>query len=175
MGLIASLFNRPPKVELPSEIYRPLVVDLTNFQFDGLALGEPPAPDRFFFNLIHNKTFLDEPNGLTLEFSERRLECIYIELTRFPGGFTYLGNPISLTTGTTLADVQSTFGEPYWLDDDVDETILFYEDGTTELQFEFPDKQHLGVITVMLNPIMAQEDQRKAYGVDKPWPPAIHQ
>jgi|GEM_PF-4853798 len=79
---------------------------------------------------------------------------------------------VDLGASTTLSEIIFIFGEPYWHDDDKDESILFYEDGTVELQFEFPGKTHLGFITILLDPIMAKTEQRGAYGVTKSWLPS---
>ena len=69
--------------------------------------------------------------------------------------------------------MQSIFGQPYWVDQDLDEVILFYEyqDGDVELQFEFPGRVHLGFITLSAHGVLSNAEQRKAYKVTKPWPP----
>ena len=52
------------------------------------------------------------------------------------------------------------------------EVILFYEyqQGTVELQFEFGAGRALSFITLAMHGVLSTEEQRKAYGVTKPWP-----
>jgi hypothetical protein len=87
------------------------------------------------------------------------------------------GKSLILSSRTTREVVISIFGEPYWTDTDNSEIILFYEfqESTTELQFEFPDGEHLEFITLMKGGILSKQEQRESYGVTKPWPPEERQ
>ncbi len=63
------------------------------------------------------------------------------------------------------------FGTPFWRDEDDSEILLFYEFTQSEWQVEFElDGSYKGV-SVTSDPLMANADQRNAYGVTKPWPP----
>jgi len=68
-------------------------------------------------------------------------------------------------------DVLDVFGQPYWIDRDDMETILFYEFNDVEWQLELSQTGSLQAVIVTASPLLAKEDQRKAYGVSKPWPP----
>jgi len=64
-----------------------------------------------------------------------------------------------------------SLGAPYWIDRDDEEQILFFEFGSHEIQIEQTlDGRNKRMILTTL-PLMANEEQRQAYGVDKPWPP----
>ena len=82
-----------------------------------------------------------------------------------------------LSNTTNRKEIITIFGEPYWTDIDDSEIILFYEyqEGTTELQFEFPDGEHLEFITLIKGGILSKQAQRESYGVTKPWPPEKRQ
>ncbi len=111
--------------------------------------------------------------GLELGANGDSLEYVVITLAEFRGSFTVDGSPLSLDTTTTELDVRQEFGDPYWVDRQDGEVILFYEyqGGDIEVQYEFPDGVKLGYITITRAAILADAQQRKHYGVDKPWPP----
>jgi len=157
---------------IPTELYTRLVIDLSEFHCGHSQLGFPPSGADFFArSLTKNEIFEDATHGLEIGISNGVLNYIFLDIENFPGGFKYRGNDLELSTNTTIDDVRTIFGDPYWLDDDTDETLLFYEDGEVEVQYEFPGKEKLGFITIMLDPILADPEQRKGYGVTWPWPP----
>lgn len=172
MKILRSLFSsRPPDTE-STESYSRLVVDLTQYRCGHSQLGYPPSEADFFTRtLIEKEIFEDTTHGFEIGVQNGNLSYILIALGKFPGRFKHRGKNIELNTATTIADVQEKLGEPYFFDDDSDEILLFYENGSVEMQFEFPGKKKLGFITLLLDPIMADPEQREAYGVKKPWPP----
>ncbi|MBI5527752.1 MAG: hypothetical protein HY897_15585 [Deltaproteobacteria bacterium] len=89
----------------------------------------------------------------------------------FGGPCSVRGRSVPLTPETTEKEFGEAFGEPYWRDRETDETILFYEFGDIEWQAEFTSGRRLRLILVMTPPMLADEDQRKTYKIDKPWPP----
>jgi hypothetical protein len=90
----------------------------------------------------------------------------------FTGTIERNGESLPITPRTTLDEFVALFGEPWWRDDDEDETILFYEfRPNVEWQVEFNPQQTLAAWTITSAPLMAGEDQRRAYHVTKPWPP----
>ncbi|MDA9982852.1 hypothetical protein N9H39_08985 [Gammaproteobacteria bacterium] len=155
-----------------TESYTRLVIDLSEFRCGHSQLGYPPSGADFFTrSLTKNEIFEDATHGLEVGIRSGVLNYIFLAIGNFPGGFKYRGKDLELSTNTTIDDVRTIFGDPYWLDDDTDETLLFYEDGKVEVQYEFPGKQKLNYITILLDQIMADPEQRKGYGVTKPWPP----
>jgi hypothetical protein len=88
----------------------------------------------------------------------------------FPGSFRYGGVPLRLSNMSSSSDVQAVFGQPYWRDQDEDEIILFYEFPGVEWQIEFDLVGALKHLCVG-RPLLADTEQRAAYGVTKHWPP----
>lgn len=93
------------------------------------------------------------------------------ELPAFTGRIRYAGRLHPLTTATTKVEVLSILGPPYWIDEDADETILFYEFGEIEWQIEFDENEFLKVLLVATPPLLEDPEQRRAYGVTRDWPP----
>lgn len=87
--------------------------------------------------------------------------------------------PVTVRHGDLVLDLDSLnastfverFGTPYWRDLDDQEILLFYEYPHVEWQVEFELNGAYKGISVTADPLLAQADQRKAYGVTKPWPP----
>ncbi len=179
MGILSSLLlfgagRKAPMATCPREAYAGLVIELAEFRCGHTVLGAPISRDDFFAKeLATQDMFQDEACGFEVGTRQNNLEYIYLAVEKFPGTFTFQGETIAIGTQTTIEEIVSRFGEPYWRDVDKanDEIILFYENGTAEIQFEFPGMKRLGIITVMTDPLMADSEQRKAYGVTKPWPP----
>jgi len=92
----------------------------------------------------------------------------------FPGAIQYHGENFDLGQLTEEICVR-TLGPPFWKDEDADEIILFYEFPSREWQVEFALDGTLNRIIATSKPIMADERQRKAYGVTQPWPPRIRE
>jgi len=82
----------------------------------------------------------------------------------------YLGENLDLGRLTEESAIE-TFGSPFWKDQDDEEIILFYEFPNREWQVEFALDRTFNRIIVTSKPLMADERQRNAYGVNKPWPP----
>lgn len=89
----------------------------------------------------------------------------------FQGLCTYREQPLLLSALTSEDEFLSLLGEEYWRDEDKDEVILFYEFGKIEWQVEFSRSGTLRALLVTTPPLLADEHQRIAYRVSKPWPP----
>jgi hypothetical protein len=171
MGLL-DLFKRqkpPPTVRLPA-----LDVDLGLLSCGHTPLGTKPDPRDPFAHLFQEQTTISDPSsGLEIGVKNGTLDSLFITLAQSSVRFFQAGKPLQLSTRTTISEVESRFGPPYWVDLDPDEVILFYEyrKGEVELQFEFPGREHLGFITIAVRGILSDEEQRDAYKVTKPWPP----
>lgn len=78
-----------------------------------------------------------------------------------------------MLNGSAVAPAKVTreLPEPYWVDRDDEEAILFYEFPSHEIQIEQTLDGISQNIIVTNRPLMARDEQRIAYGVDKPWPP----
>lgn len=67
--------------------------------------------------------------------------------------------------------LQSIFGEWYWLDEDEDESIAFFEYPSHEMQVELALSGAAKRIILTRHRLMSNPAQRESYGVDKAWPP----
>lgn len=102
------------------------------------------------------------------------LDYAVVSFPLFDGMLVRNGASLALSSRTTPAEVEAWFGEPYWRDAMDEELILFFEfnRGAIELQFEFPDRRSLAVVSLMRNGVLSDAEQRRRYGVAKSWPPA---
>jgi len=171
MGFL-SLFrsNKPAPPPAPALA---LPIDLGSFKCGQTVLGTKPGEAEPFANSFNRDCFSDF-RGIQIETTDDGLlNSIYIELKDFPGEFLHNGSNVPISLQTTPEEIISRFGPPYWTDTMDEEMIFFYEyqSGGIELQFEFPDRKHLGIITLMKNGILSGEHERKAYGVTREWPP----
>lgn len=152
----------------------PTEVDLGTFRIGDSQLGKAPMESDFFTaGLESSDTFENESSGLEVGTKDGVVDYVFLTLEKFAGTFRFDGTPLEIGTETTEMDVREQFGEPYWVDRSDGETILFYEydAGAIELQFEFPEAEGLGFVTISRNGVLSEAEQRKSYGVDKPWPP----
>lgn len=161
----------PSRAEIaPSEV----TVDVCNFSVAGSEIGRPIATSSpFAKQLEKNGVYAPQGKGLELAASGGSLEYVFLTLKEFNGDFACDGERLELGPQTTEREVRERFGEPYWTDRDDGEAILFYEyqKGEREVQFEFPEDGRIGYITLSRSGDLSDPEQRKAYGVDKPWPP----
>jgi hypothetical protein len=111
--------------------------------------------------------------SFSLYFAEREsLTSKGARFAPFPGRCVLAGERLELSASTSEADFVARFGEPYWRDVDDDERLLFYEfGGDLEWQVEFDEQGHLACMLAVTPPLLAREEQRKAYQVTRPWPP----
>jgi hypothetical protein len=171
MGLMNLLAGR--KAATPSGVFA-LQIDLGSFKCGQTVLGTRPDKSECYANSFNSKGVAKfDDAGIELGTKNDALDYALITLDNFTGGFFKAGSKISITNRTTPDEIISRFGPSYWTDNLDEETILFYEfkNGQIELQFEFPDKRHLGFVTLMRNGVLSKADQRKAYRVTREWPP----
>ena len=173
MGLLSSFDTNRDQFN-NSGVSGKLVVNLSDFIVSGTPIGNAPWNGDFFTELLSQKeTLKSDQDGYELSTTKGVLTSAFITLEDFAGSFLIKSQLTPLSIHTTKEEITTLFGEPYWTDRDDGEIILFYEyrAGGIELQFEFPDGQPLGFITLMKDGILSVANQRKSYGVTKPWPP----
>ncbi|MST00900.1 MAG: hypothetical protein EXS29_06290 [Pedosphaera sp.] len=171
MGLLSILFGAKAPA-FAAEMVIPL--DLAKFSCGGTVLGERPKDGELYAKHFDRGGIAKfEKSGVELETKDGVLDYAFITVANFKGTLLKSGQRLSITAQTSIEEIVALFGEPYWKDAQDDEVILFYEflGGKIELQFEFPDKRRLGFITLARDGVLSKADQRKAYGVTKPWPP----
>lgn len=177
MGLFSFFKRRPaPNEVFPQQTAEPieLEIDLGSFQLNGVSLGEVPSavlPEK----VINSPSGVFEPAGQGIEIGTEQglFDYAFITLADFTGTLLRNGRPLTLLPQMTERDIVSIFGDPYWTDRSDGETLMFYEylQGQVELQFEFPDALGLAFVTLMRKGVLSEAEQRKSYGVTKPWPP----
>ena len=180
MGFVESVFAQPnPTRRWQFDPAVPLVLDLDQHTLGGIAVGQPLQRLSFLGKAFPRGSCLAYP-ALGLAVSEA--DGLIVELIVYfghpsePDGGTFAG-PIrhrgELLEMSATADepwLRTRLGEPYWRDDDGEEVILFYEHGPQEWQLELAGDGRLRCL-VLCSPLLADEEQRRAYGVTKPWPP----
>lgn len=150
-------------------------LDLGRFRIGPHPLGGEPDRSELWGRLMRGDAVCrPEGTGVEVGLRDGRIESVFVDLASFHGGFLRHGEPLPIDARSTEDGVRELFGEPYWTDRSDDEVILFYEyeAGTVELQFEFPGAGALGFATLARNGVLSDAAQRRAYGCDRPWPPA---
>ena len=180
MQFLRSLFRSPnPTTEWKEDPSVPVVLDLDRHRLSGSGIRDPLAGLSFLGPATASGSILSFPRkGIMVGFANGRITSFaaYVsasaeeEVERFCGGFHYQGRRLDLSQETTEEEILRLFGPPYWRDQDAEEVIIFYEFGEHEWQIEINLSGHLRVFMIA-PPILADEKQRAAYGVTKPWPP----
>jgi len=151
-----------------------LVIDLGRFTCGNSRLGKPIDSQDFFAPyLVKTDVFKNEGEGFEIGTKDLVFDYLYLKIGDFEGEYLYHGKPVALSRATTLVEIQSLFGEPYWIDSSDRERIAFYEyeAGRIELQFEFPEGKNLEIITLLRDGVLSDPSDRRSYGVTAPWPP----
>lgn len=177
MGLLSFLNTDRQNFDVSAADSR-LSVDLTKFIIGSTPLGKEPWDGDSFAKKFEKETTLkSDRSGYELGVKNGKLDHAFFTIKDFKGIFLVEEKSLLLSITTNRKEIISIFGEPYWTDIDDGEIILFYEfqENTTELQFEFPDGEHLEFITLMKGGVLSKQEQRESYGVTKPWPPKKRQ
>lgn len=129
-------------------------------------------------NSVQVETFCYHDLGVGIEFAEDGtlhgysiiLADEHGEYQPYRGAVTWNGSEINLHQ-LTVDKLASIIGEWYWMDTDENESIVFYEYQTHELQIELSTSGSVRRFIVTKDPLMADVKQRELYGVDIAWPP----
>lgn len=149
-------------------------LDLVLFRIGPHGLGEAPDTGSLWGRLMQaHAVCRPEGSGVEIGLVDGRVASVFVEVDAFKGGFLCDGESCGLGARSTVGEILQLFGEPYWTDRTDGEVILFYEfrQGAVELQFEFPDGERLGFVTLSRDGVMSDAAQRAAYGCDLSWPP----
>ncbi len=181
MGFISSVFDRGnPSRSWAGDYAGPLVLDIGRNTLNGAGLGDPLERLAFLGPAKEWRPSLAWPDkGLGVDFAEGRIEGFLVQVSRaagyapenFPGTFAREGQGVELTEAAREEKIRDLLGEPYWIDRDEDEAIFFYESPGVERQVEFTPAGNLKALIVTCRPLLSGEEERRAYGVTRPWPP----
>ncbi len=182
------LGRRNPTRTWQAGLSQPLAFDLDAATLHGVRLGEPLdrlsllGPDE---NLGTHRSgeLVYFSAGLTVSFSlSTRCITAYRIVLRDPSEprFRPFSGPVFAGAGCRL-DLHAldqkgfvdSLGPYYWRDSDEDESILFYEFTGLEWQVEFGPHLRFNSLIVTSEPLLADEQQRRAYRVTRPWPPVV--
>ncbi len=184
MGLLQSIFGyKDPARQWPVVGGQKLVFDCDKNTLNGVALHSPWATLELFGPpelkrrreedslVYHSRGFsADLYQGNISSYSFVWDDYLRQGFQPFQGVFLHRGNELLLNADTKEKVIESHFDQPYWRDEGKDEVILFYELEGVEWQFELDMQGHLKTFLVLAYPVLADEFQREAYKVTKPWP-----
>jgi len=163
-----------------------LIIDLDMNRICGLSLGDSFVDLQGLGQAEDTQASLQGnfryySKGLEIDCDENVIESFIVHWSEsvhgkfrpYIGKILYQGSEVTLDNTILVEQFVQRFGEPFWRDTvDEDETILFYEFGEHEWQAEFDRNDSLRCLIILSPPLLADEEQRKIYGVKKPWPPS---
>ena len=161
-----------------------LVADFDAFTLNGVGFGES-VEGLPFLGPGPTDSHAFPGQGLSVDVTENKLDGFLVALGAkafisgckpgdvqpFVGTIRMGGRawyPRELTHERHFTEV---FGEPYWRDVDDEEVLLFFEFARGELQVEVSLDDRVQVLVASQAPLLADPEQRHAYGVTRPWPP----
>lgn len=171
-GNPSNSWSRTPNLDLQLDLAAPSLNGIRlGDRFDRLCvLGRsdtPSAGELYYFDL--GLCIVCSSKGTLSGFS-CYLQDEHQEIQPFQGGANWKDQPLNLGH-LKEDDLVGLFGDWYWMDRDEDESIAFYEFPEYEMQIELDLSGTLKCIHLSNAPLMADAEQRRSYGVDKPWPP----
>ncbi|MFH0794475.1 MAG: hypothetical protein V2A74_10640 [bacterium] len=184
MGFISSLFGKSnPTGRWAENTGVPLELNLDTHTLSGAALGSPLDQISFLgparLSQVRGINSFEFPSkGLAIDADrDLRIESFIIFFAAqvqegfrpFVGRVLHKGQTLALGAQFSENSIVREFGEPYWREQDEDEILLFYEFGLVEWQFEISLSGAVNAL-VIGPPLLADPEQRQAYGVTKDWP-----
>ncbi|MBA2662351.1 MAG: hypothetical protein H0U74_08645 [Bradymonadaceae bacterium] len=156
-----------------------LAFDFSTNALSGIGLGEPYARLAFLGSPESDEVMmgnLEYPSmGLSITLNKELTLGEFYIANSFAGALSFADQSFVLTEQTTPDELTARFGEPYFasLDDEGHEYVVFYEfGGNLEWWFAFDGQERRflqGCVTT--RPLLADEDTRANYRIDKAWPP----
>lgn len=180
MGFVESLFAQPnPTRRWQFDPLVPLVLDLDRHMLSGTGIGDPLTGLSFLGKGVPRGGGIAFPaHGVAVGETDGRIHELIVyfghpaepEYGQFSGTARHRGVSLDLSSTVSEPWLRDRLGDSYWRDEDEEEVILFYEHGQREWQIEFAADGRLKC-WVIGEPLLADEEQRRAYGVSKEWPP----
>lgn len=184
MGLLQTIFGyKDPAAQWPLVGGQKLVFDFDKNTFNGVGLHAPWAELQVFGQPEMKRRRVEDSlvylsrgfsadlyQGMVSSYSFVWDDYLRQGFQPFQGSFVFKGKSLSLDGDTTEKEIESIFDDEYWRDEGKDEIILFYEVEGAEWQFELDKEGFLKTCLILAYPVLADEFQRQAYKVTKPWP-----
>ena len=150
----------------------PETLNLDTFSLGHSKIGQSPNPADSFYTNEPIFWIKNPDEGIELGIQDNTLEFVFLTIEKYSQPIIYQGAQHTLSTEITLEEFLLDFGEPYFNSSENDNTILFYEPlpGMIEIQAEFYEGK-LSHLLVTSESVMADEERRLAFNVEKPWPP----
>jgi len=152
-----------------------LTVDLSKYAINSISVGAD-AEQFSFLGRSDSKSASPlkyHDLGLSLDLMEDGTVAEFRVVFADPNGQfapfrgTILVNGSAINTGRLLKEL----GACYWIDKDEYEILHFFESPPYEIIVEQSLQKQIRSISVTNDGLMANPEQRRLYGVDKPWPP----
>jgi len=162
-----------------------LLADLDRLELSGAKFGDD-VEALSFLGPSETRSFDYPSKGLGLDIEDARLAGFILALRpeaylgpaaesnvrEFQGQIRIGGRNLYAHQLTTERQFVSVWGEPFWRDEDPDEILLFFEFAEGEIQVELSLEGVPRVIVVTPQPLMADPEQRRSYGVTAQWSPS---
>lgn len=162
----------------------PLLADLDRLALNGTGFDDE-VTGLEFLGPSDSRGFDYPSKGVQLEVGDGLLEGLVLALRdgaylgrsdesrvrAFAGRIRMNGRDLAPQDLRAESDFSAAWGEPYWRDEDEDEILLFFELDRGEVQVELSLAGVPQVLVVTPDRLMADPEQRRQYGVTKPWPP----
>lgn len=184
MGLLQSIFGyKDPAAQWPLVGGQKVVFDFDKNTLNGVRLHAPWADLQVFGQPEMKRRKVGDSlvylsRGFSADLYQGTVSSynfVWDDYLRqgfqpFQGSFIFKGKSVTLDGDTTEKEIESIFDDEYWRDEEKDEIILFYEVEGAEWQFELDKEGFLKTCLILAYPVLADEFQRQAYKVTKPWP-----
>ena len=171
MGLSDLIFGKKAEEEYSKHLVDSLIIDLSELSFNKTRVGTSFSSSNPICSAFTTcSIYKPQGEGIEVGVKDGLFDFISINFHEFCGQIKHNGT--KSLAGKAVNEIINEFGKPYWTDQD-EEVILFYEydNGDIEVQFEFDTDGKLIHMLIAKDGVLSKDEQRKAYGVDKAWPP----
>lgn len=172
--------DRNPTAPWPPYDRRVLELDLDRHQLNGVGVGDRWERLKFLGPGGFNGFVLSYPDrGLTFEVADDQIAILTLHFgsgdrsggPAFAGELRRQGRRIDVHGQTTLQEFLQQVPDPFWIDDEEGDALVFYEFPGLEWQVEFYE----GLLAQweIRRPELDAPEARETYNVNRPWPPTF--
>ena len=151
---------RNPTVSWTRDPSRSLELEIDSDSLSGVPLGSAFASLEFLGPAQRSKSDSElwefSSLGVVVEAHADAIVAFFVvpipdenfEVEPYTGTVAIGGRPVSIAWISREQDVTQTFGEPTRLDEDLEETVLFYETGPVQRQIELTPEGRIKTIAI---------------------------